>query len=148
MLCREYVDKTLMEADRKEAIGIAILVVVLLVSPIIIILVKNAAATIQVNSDVTNAMLSYLNMTFPQLYAMNLSLKAKELKREKRKSDSLLFQMLPPSVAMQLKQTQQVRWYLLHTIIDTRNAGLSLSLFLSASLTHFSLRCPPSSTRR
>lgn len=123
-----------MEADRKEAIGIAILVVVLLVSPIIIILVKNAAATIQVNSDVTNAMLSYLNMTFPQLYAMNLSLKAKELKREKRKSDSLLFQMLPPSVAMQLKQTQQVRWYLLHTIIDTRNAGLSLSLSFSLPL--------------
>ncbi|XP_002074778.3 uncharacterized protein LOC6652499 [Drosophila willistoni] len=86
---KEYVDETLMEADSKEAIGIAILVVVLLVSPIIIILVKNAAATIQ-------------------LYALNLSQKAKELKREKRKSDSLLFQMLPPSVAMQLKQTQQV----------------------------------------
>lgn len=77
------------EADRKEAIGIAILVVVLLVSPVIIVLVKNAAATIQ-------------------LYAVNLSQKAKELKREKRKSDSLLFQMLPPSVAMQLKQTQKV----------------------------------------
>ncbi|XP_020818275.1 receptor-type guanylate cyclase gcy-10 [Drosophila serrata] len=88
-MIKEYVDKTLREADRKEAIGIAILVVVLLVSPVIIVLVKNAAATIQ-------------------LYALNLSQKAKELKREKRKSDSLLFQMLPPSVAMQLKQTQQV----------------------------------------
>nr|ABG02149.1 IP04501p [Drosophila melanogaster] len=88
-LIKEYVDKTLVEADRKEAIGIAILVVVLIVSPVIIVLVKNAAATIQ-------------------LYALNLSQKAKELKREKRKSDSLLFQMLPPSVAMQLKQTQQV----------------------------------------
>ncbi|XP_017077564.1 uncharacterized protein LOC108112253 [Drosophila eugracilis] len=88
-MIKDYVDKTLAEADRKEAIGIAILVVVLLVSPVIIILVKNAAATIQ-------------------LYALNLSQKAKELKREKRKSDSLLFQMLPPSVAMQLKQTQQV----------------------------------------
>ncbi|XP_043066597.1 uncharacterized protein [Drosophila bipectinata] len=86
---KEYVDSTLAEADRKEAIGIAILVVVLLVSPVIIVLVKNAAATIQ-------------------LYAVNLSQKAKELKREKRKSDSLLFQMLPPSVAMQLKQTQKV----------------------------------------
>ncbi|ALC40437.1 CG33958 [Drosophila busckii] len=94
---KEYVDKTLQEADRKEAIGIAILVVVLLVSPIIIILVKNAAATIQ-------------------LYAMNLSIKAKELKREKRKSDSLLFQMLPPSVAMQLKQTQQVPAELYETV--------------------------------
>lgn len=42
------------------------------------------------------------------MYALNLAQKAKELKREQRKSDSLLFQMLPPSVAMQLKQTQQV----------------------------------------
>lgn len=42
------------------------------------------------------------------MYAMHLAQKAKELKREKRKSDSLLFQMLPPSVAMQLKQTHQV----------------------------------------
>lgn len=37
-----------------------------------------------------------------------MSEKAKELKREKRKSDMLLFQMLPPSVATQLKQTQKV----------------------------------------
>ncbi|XP_054740745.1 uncharacterized protein LOC129246184 [Anastrepha obliqua] len=86
---KEYVDTTLSEAANKEAVGIAILVVVLCVSPIIIILVKNAAATIQ-------------------MYAVNLAQKARELKREKRKSDSLLFQMLPPSVAMQLKQTQQV----------------------------------------
>lgn len=45
---------------------------------------------------------------FVQIYACNLSEKAKELKREKRKSDMLLFQMLPPSVATQLKQTQRV----------------------------------------
>lgn len=42
------------------------------------------------------------------MFAVNLAQKAKELKKEKRKSDTLLFQMLPPSVAMQLKQTQQV----------------------------------------
>jgi len=42
------------------------------------------------------------------MYAANLAQKARELKREKRKSDTLLFQMLPPSVAQQLKQTQQV----------------------------------------
>ncbi|XP_061401271.1 uncharacterized protein LOC133337023 [Musca vetustissima] len=86
---KKYVGETLKVAAKNEAIGISILVVVLCVSPIIIVLVKNAAATIQ-------------------MYALNLAEKAKELKREKRKSDSLLFQMLPPSVAMQLKQTQQV----------------------------------------
>lgn len=47
------------------------------------------------------------------MYAANLAQKARELKREKRKSDTLLFQMLPPSVAQQLKQTQQVNpsWF-------------------------------------
>ncbi|KAJ6638428.1 Atrial natriuretic peptide receptor 1, partial [Pseudolycoriella hygida] len=76
-------------ASNSEAVGISILVVVLLVSPVIIFLVRNAANTIQ-------------------MYADNLSIKAKELKREKKKSDTLLFQMLPLSVATQLKQTRKV----------------------------------------
>lgn len=46
---RENVNDHLVEASRSEAIGIGILVVVLLVSPIIIFLVRNAAATIQVD---------------------------------------------------------------------------------------------------
>ncbi|KYB25768.1 hypothetical protein TcasGA2_TC034156 [Tribolium castaneum] len=86
---RDYVTDALYEVTNKEAVGVAILVVVLAVSPIIIWLVHNAVATIQ-------------------LYAANLAKKAKELKREKKKSDLLLFQMLPPSVATQLKQTRQV----------------------------------------
>ncbi|XP_035776158.1 uncharacterized protein LOC118458097 isoform X1 [Anopheles albimanus] len=89
VIIRSEVQKVLQSADNMETFGIAILVVVLIVSPIIIILVRNAAATIQ-------------------LYAINLAHKAKELKREKRKSDSLLFQMLPPTVATQLKQAQTV----------------------------------------
>lgn len=36
------------KASNREAIGVSILVVVLLVSPVIILLVRNAAATIQV----------------------------------------------------------------------------------------------------
>ncbi|XP_066996175.2 uncharacterized protein [Anabrus simplex] len=86
---RDYVNSSLLDASHKEAYGIAILVLVLVVSPIIIILVRNAVATIQ-------------------MYSANLAQKAKELKKEKRKSDTLLFQMLPPSVAQQLKHTQQV----------------------------------------
>ncbi|XP_014613019.1 PREDICTED: receptor-type guanylate cyclase gcy-19 isoform X3 [Polistes canadensis] len=88
-MIRDYVNLTLQDASNKEVAGIAIVVLVLIVSPIIIILVRNAVATIQ-------------------MYAANLAQKARELKREKRKSDTLLFQMLPPSVAQQLKQTQQV----------------------------------------
>ncbi|KAJ9577045.1 hypothetical protein L9F63_006393, partial [Diploptera punctata] len=44
---RNYVNSNLLEASHKEAYGIAILVLVLVVSPIIIILVHNAVATIQ-----------------------------------------------------------------------------------------------------
>lgn len=86
---RDDVYANIEHASSREAIGISILVVVLLVSPVIILLVRNAAATIQ-------------------MYALNLSLKAKELKKEKKKSDTLLYQMLPLSVATQLKQTQKV----------------------------------------
>lgn len=57
----------------------------------------------------------FISFVFPlsiyvhiQMYADNLSIKAKELKREKKKSDTLLFQMLPLSVATQLKQTRKV----------------------------------------
>lgn len=45
---RDYVNSNLSDASHKEAYGIAILVLVLVVSPIIIILVRNAVATIQV----------------------------------------------------------------------------------------------------
>jgi len=65
-------------------------VTVLVISPVIIVLVRNAVATIQ-------------------MYAASLSDKACELIKEKKKSDDLLYQMLPPSVAQQLKQTQQVK---------------------------------------
>lgn len=88
-MIREYVNSNLKEASSSEVAGIAIVVLVLVVSPIIIFLMRNAVGTIQ-------------------MYAANLAQKARELKREKRKSDTLLFQMLPPSVAQQLKQTQQV----------------------------------------
>uniref|UniRef100_A0A6P7FZE2 guanylate cyclase n=1 Tax=Diabrotica virgifera virgifera TaxID=50390 RepID=A0A6P7FZE2_DIAVI len=89
VLIQDYVDENLQNSANTEAMGIAILVLVLSVSPVIIWLVRNAVATIQ-------------------LYAANLAKKAKELKREKKKSDLLLFQMLPPIVATQLKQTRQV----------------------------------------
>ena len=45
---RDEVQTLLTEASDKEAIGIAILVTVVIVSPIIIILVRNVVATIQV----------------------------------------------------------------------------------------------------
>ena len=43
-----------------------------------------------------------------QEYAVGLSEKTKELRREKKKSDLLLYQMLPKSVALQLKLSKKV----------------------------------------
>lgn len=45
---RDEVQTLLTDSSDKEAIGIAILVTVLIVSPVIIILVRNVVATIQV----------------------------------------------------------------------------------------------------
>lgn len=43
------------------------------------------------------------------MFASSLVTKQTELKREKRRSDRLLCQMLPKAVARQLKQRKQVR---------------------------------------
>nr|CAD7422179.1 unnamed protein product [Timema poppensis] len=48
---RRHVNLSLSDASHKEAYGVIILVLVLAVSPIIIILVRNAVATIQVPGD-------------------------------------------------------------------------------------------------
>lgn len=113
---RHNVEAHISEAYNNLAIAICILVVVVLVSPIIILLVRNAADTIQVcvytSGQIQICMLNMYANLYPsspsQMYAMNLSQKAKELKKEKRKSDTLLYQMLPLSVARQLKQTLKV----------------------------------------
>jgi hypothetical protein len=52
---------------------------------------------------------SYVLFFFPiQTFAGTLITRSLELKHEKRKSDQLLFQMLPPPVVRQLKQHRQV----------------------------------------
>lgn len=73
------------------------------------------------------------------MYAANLAQKARELKREKRKSDTLLFQMLPPSVAQQLKQTQQVNFqnyfnHLNQNLFKIENAILKILICIYTSL--------------
>ena len=43
-----------------------------------------------------------------QNYALGLSEKTKELRREKKRSDMLLYQLMPKSVALQLKMSKKV----------------------------------------
>ncbi|CAL4155070.1 unnamed protein product, partial [Meganyctiphanes norvegica] len=70
-------------------VGIAILAVVLLISPVIIVLVRMVTRTLQAFTE-------------------TLQYKTYELRYEKKRSDKLLYQMLPPTVAIQLKQRKQV----------------------------------------
>lgn len=87
---REVVEERLDDADKSAATAIIILFLVLVISPTIIFLVHKATTTIQV-------------------FANNLIIKAEELKKEKKKSDRLLFQMLPTTIANELKQKRQVQ---------------------------------------
>ncbi len=94
-------------ANEQQGLAYAVLILVLIISPCIIFLVRNATLTIQV-------------------FSLNLAKKAHELKVEKRKADKLLFQvieiisrtylfeyinnqkMLPPTVAISLQQRKTV----------------------------------------
>ena len=71
------------------------LLLVLVISPVIIFLVRNATVPIQVT---VNANVSVLLPPL-QVFSISLSRKVHELKLEKRKADALTYQMLPPSVA-------------------------------------------------
>ncbi|XP_037787777.1 atrial natriuretic peptide receptor 2-like [Penaeus monodon] len=86
---RSTVRTQLKDADSEEAISIAVLVLVLSISPVIILLVRKATYMVQVFSD-------------------TLAEKMNQLKIEKKRSDRLLYQMLPVVVAKQLKQNKQV----------------------------------------
>ncbi|PSN38764.1 hypothetical protein C0J52_08888, partial [Blattella germanica] len=76
-------------ASHQQAVAIVILVMVLTISPVIIFFVRNATHTIQ-------------------SFAETLITRTLELRCEKKKSDRLLFQMLPPPVVRQLKQQRQI----------------------------------------
>ncbi|XP_048508691.1 uncharacterized protein LOC105686199 isoform X2 [Athalia rosae] len=86
---RQHLFKEMRVASNQQGVVIAVLALVLIISPIIILLVRNAAVTIQ-------------------HFAESLVSRTQELRKEKGKSDRLLFQMLPPAVVKQLKQQKQV----------------------------------------
>jgi Heme NO binding associated len=77
------------EARNEQTSSIVILVIVFVLAPIVFLLIYRMTLTIQ-------------------NYALGLSEKTKELRREKKRSDTLLYQMLPKSVALQLKLSKKV----------------------------------------
>uniref|UniRef100_A0A0P4VV91 guanylate cyclase n=1 Tax=Scylla olivacea TaxID=85551 RepID=A0A0P4VV91_SCYOL len=88
-LIRDYMQDETWLADTKVTVSIVLLVMVLAISPVIIFLVRHATFSIQV-------------------FAATLTAKSAELKREKRRCDRLIYQMLPRAVAVQLKKKRSV----------------------------------------
>ncbi|XP_075237723.1 atrial natriuretic peptide receptor 2-like isoform X5 [Lycorma delicatula] len=74
---------------RASIVMVILLMLVLIISPVIVILVHHATTTIQIYTN------SFVRRTV-------------QLRNEKRKSDKLLYQMLPPAVVRQLKSDKQV----------------------------------------
>ena len=75
------------KVNQEYAVGIFILVILFIISPMMIILVRNAVNAVQ-------------------LFSVSVRVKAKALKKEKRKAEGLVTQMLPKSVAENLKQNK------------------------------------------
>jgi len=77
------------QAWNDEMLFAVLLVCLLVLSPFVFFLIYRMTLTIQI-------------------YALGLSEKTKELRREKKRSDMLLYQMLPKSVALQLRLSKKV----------------------------------------
>ena len=77
-------------ANEQQGLGVAVLVLVLIISPVIIFLVRSATITIQVKRGHHDL---FETASIPQVFSLNLARKAYELNMEKRRGDKLLFQV-------------------------------------------------------
>ena len=90
----QIVGNELNSANEQQGLGVAVLVLVLIISPVIIFLVRSATITIQVSG-----IRVLFDHALPQVFSLNLARKAYELNMEKRRGDKLLFQVLSPFVS-------------------------------------------------
>ena len=81
---RNIIKREIFDVDKEFAFGVCILVSLFLISPMIVVLIRNAI----------NAL---------QIFASSLKSKVRDLKREKSRAETLIYQMLPKSVAENLK---------------------------------------------
>ena len=84
----KMIQKEISLVDREYVFGILVLAVLFLISPMIVVLIRNAV----------NAL---------QIFSSSLKSKVRDLRREKRRSETLIYQMLPKSVAESLKSNKQ-----------------------------------------
>ena len=81
---KELIGEEIEQVDKEYFVGIFILVIIVIICPIIVFLVRNAV----------NAL---------QIFSASVKTKARDLKKEKRRAEGLVYQMLPKAVADSLR---------------------------------------------
>ena len=84
---KEVILTELYAVDREYVLGVTVLSFLVIISPMMIYLVRNA-------------------VTVLQLFSSSVKLKATALKREQGRAENLIYQMLPPSMAENIKQNK------------------------------------------
>ena len=84
---KEVIRSELYAVDREHVIGIAVLSFLVIISPMMIYLVRNA-------------------VTVLQLFSSSVKQKAAALRREQGRAEQLIYQMLPPSMADNIRQNK------------------------------------------
>ena len=87
MNMNELIADEIKGVDREYVIGIFVLVLLFIISPMIVILVRNAVNGLQI-------------------FSASVKTKARELRKEQRRADGLIYQMLPKTVADGLRQNK------------------------------------------
>ncbi|KAF2352913.1 hem NO binding associated [Trinorchestia longiramus] len=110
-MIRKFMNSEVTRADTQSSLSILLLILLLLISPVIIFITRHATNTIQNTQtilDHVNVPCTRVRLLTLQLYAANLSSRTRELRREKHRSDRLIYQMLPEPVAIQLRDRKSV----------------------------------------
>ena len=84
---KDIIQTEINSVDREYAFGIFVLAILFLISPLIVVLIRNAVRALQV-------------------FSLSVKSKVGDLKREKRRSEALIYQMLPKTVADNLKSNK------------------------------------------
>jgi class 3 adenylate cyclase len=84
---KDIIQSEIASVDREYAFGIFVLAILFLISPLIVVLIRNAVRALQV-------------------FSSSVKSKVGDLKREKRRAEALIYQMLPKTVADSLKSNK------------------------------------------
>lgn len=93
---KELSEKDLTSANISQIWGIALLIFVMILSPILVILAKNAIQSIQVK--IHRDFWKCHRKTLPfliQVFAVSVEKKSDDMKRVRKKQDALIYKMLP-----------------------------------------------------